>query len=412
MPEMSKAKERRVRPFDLKALDESGQFKGLAAVYTVPDDFNDVIEPGAFTRTIQHKGGKFPMLWNHIMSEPIGVNSVEDSDQGLAVTGKINLDVVRGRETHALMKQAKAEGLPFGLSIGFDTIQAEWAGSTRHVKEIRLWEISPTLFPAQRLATVHDVKAHDEKSEGKPVGPYATFDECVSDNQDKDNPEGYCAFLEQQVKGQWPGDQSRWQARIDAMFARNTKGIRVSREEVAKFCASCAEKMAASGLATIIITPSMAKQLPEQLLRGIADGYSEQKAFFADCVDHPPAGVDDPESFCAWLQYQCSGGYPAEVATVLQGVRYVLQTIAVPSVRALSATSYGLDGKSQQLVSDVHGYLQEGLMALMVLLLSEPGLPSKGEHDRRSVSAPEVYQLSQLMREMQSSMRLRHAGTV
>src|SRR3972149_810840 len=102
MPETSKAKERRVRPFELKALDETGQFNGLAAVYGVADDFGDIIEPGAFTRTIQHRGGKFPMHWNHMLSEPIGINLVEDSPLGLGVTGKMNLDVARARETHSL----------------------------------------------------------------------------------------------------------------------------------------------------------------------------------------------------------------------------------------------------------------------------------------------------------------------
>lgn len=205
MPEASKAKERRVRPFELKSLDETGQFAGLAAVYNVPDDFGDIIEPGAFTRTIQHRGGKFPMHWNHMLNEPIGINLVEDSALGLGVTGKMNMDVARARETHALMKQAKAEGVPFGLSIGFDTVQAEFKGLNRHVKEIRLWEISPTFFPAQRLATVADVKSSGTR-EGKPVGPFDDFDDCVNQSQDKDDPEAFCAFLEHQTAGTWPED--------------------------------------------------------------------------------------------------------------------------------------------------------------------------------------------------------------
>lgn len=395
---------------ELKVLGDTGEFEGLAAVYDVKDDLGDVIEHGAFARTLHHRGGKVPMLWNHQMNEVIGFGDLADSQKGLVIKGHLNLEITRAREIHALMKQAKAESVPFGLSIGYDAINPKWEGDTRHLKEIRLWEVSPTIFPAQSMANVSAVKSRGP-SEGKPFGDFASFEECVAQNQDKDNPEGFCAFLHQQMTGQWPGDKSRWQARIDALFAR-TKSIRLSREEVATFCASCAEKMATNGLATIIITPSMAKHLPEQLLQGIADGYSEQKAFFADCVDHPPADVDDPESFCAWLQEQCSGGFPAEVATVVQGVRYLLQTIALPSVRTLATKSYGLDGSGQQLVSDATGHLQQGLMALMVLLLSESGSPSKGEHDRRSVQEPEVYRLSQLMREMQSAMRLRQVEPV
>lgn len=203
----SSAKERRVRPFELKAVEEAGQFAGLAAVYGVVDDYGDVIEPGAFTRTLHHKGGKVPILWNHTPHEPIGFGTVEDSALGLGVVGHLNLDVTRARETHALMKQAKAEGMPFGLSFGFDTLQADWEGMKRHVKEVKLWEVSPTIFPAQPLAVVASVKAKGA-AEGKPFGGFDNFDDCVAQNQDKDDPEAFCAFLHQQITGDFPGDKS------------------------------------------------------------------------------------------------------------------------------------------------------------------------------------------------------------
>lgn len=209
MPEIaSKAKERRVKRLELRALDDAGQFEGLAAVYGVVDDFGDIIEPGAFTRTIQHKGGKVPILWQHDPREPIGIGVLADNALGLGITGKMNLDVARARETHSLMKQARAEGVPFGLSIGFDTIQADWKGAIRHVKEIRLWEVSPTLFPAQALATVASVKAGGQQAEGKPFGPFESFDDCVAQSQDKDDPEAFCAFLEHQASGGWPEDEA------------------------------------------------------------------------------------------------------------------------------------------------------------------------------------------------------------
>jgi hypothetical protein len=37
--------------------------------------------------------------------------------------------------------------------------------------------------------------------EGKPFAGYEDFDECVTDNQDKDDPEAYCGWLEEQAKG-------------------------------------------------------------------------------------------------------------------------------------------------------------------------------------------------------------------
>jgi hypothetical protein len=41
-----------------------------------------------------------------------------------------------------------------------------------------------------------------------PFGPYADFAECVADNQDKDNPEAFCAVLEEMLEGRTDGDET------------------------------------------------------------------------------------------------------------------------------------------------------------------------------------------------------------
>lgn len=38
-----------------------------------------------------------------------------------------------------------------------------------------------------------------------PFGPYGSFDDCVSKNGDKANPEAFCAWLEHKITGAWPG---------------------------------------------------------------------------------------------------------------------------------------------------------------------------------------------------------------
>lgn len=53
------------------------------------------------------------------------------------------------------------------------------------------------------------VKKKNEKSiETKPFGEYASFAECVRKNQDKRNPEAYCAELEKKITGKWPGEKA------------------------------------------------------------------------------------------------------------------------------------------------------------------------------------------------------------
>lgn len=195
--------------FELKTVGDAGEFEGFAAVYDTLDDAGDIIHRGAFSRTLHHKNGKFPILWQHQINEPLGFVTAIDDDTGLFVKGRLNLAVVRASETHALMKQALAEGIPFGLSIGYDAINPKWEGGTRHLREIRLWEVSPTLFPAQALATIAGVKQMRTKqqgTEGKPFGEYESFDACVAANQDKDDPEAFCAYLHEQITGDWPAE--------------------------------------------------------------------------------------------------------------------------------------------------------------------------------------------------------------
>jgi len=162
---VSQTKQTQSLSLELKALEEKdglGTFEGHAAVFGNVDSYKDIIEPGAFARSIQHRiasTGKaaFPILFNHDPMEPIGVTlSVAEDAKGLAVKGELNLNVQRGREVYALLKQ----GALSGLSIGFRTIQADMdSAGIRHLKEVQLYEWSPVVFPANELAQTTNVKA-------------------------------------------------------------------------------------------------------------------------------------------------------------------------------------------------------------------------------------------------------------
>jgi len=143
--------------FKLASIDEAkGEIEGLASVYGVVDSYNDVVEPGAFARTLDHKKGKVPLLWQHDSHEPIGVAYLADSKDGLRVHGKLNLAVGKAREAFELVKQ----GAINGFSIGYETVKESWEGSIRYLKELSLWEVSVVTFPANdeaRIATVKSV---------------------------------------------------------------------------------------------------------------------------------------------------------------------------------------------------------------------------------------------------------------
>src|SRR5260221_110039 len=63
---------------ELKATDqEKGIFEGYLSVYGNVDSYKDIVEPGAFTKTIKDARGRqgkylFPLLWQHDPKDPIG----------------------------------------------------------------------------------------------------------------------------------------------------------------------------------------------------------------------------------------------------------------------------------------------------------------------------------------------------
>jgi hypothetical protein len=145
--------------------DEKGTFTGYASVFGVVDSYRDIVDKGAFKKSLKDKK-EFPILWSHNIMEPIGVALLKEDDMGLRIeAGKLNLDVQRAKEVRSLMKQGAIEG----ISFGYQTIDAKPDRDdpqTRHLREVKLWEISPCVFPACGEAQVDEVK--DALSPGEP----------------------------------------------------------------------------------------------------------------------------------------------------------------------------------------------------------------------------------------------------
>ena len=152
--------ERKTFRLKLNDLDDQGVFTGYAGIFAIEDLQNDIIERGAFKRTLDHSGGSVPILWQHKSEEPIGVGlEAKEDTNGLYVRGQLNLDTQRGKEAYSLLKQGAIKG----LSIGYDAVKKEYKDGKRLLKEIKLYEYSVVTFPAQPLANVLDVKEEGSK---------------------------------------------------------------------------------------------------------------------------------------------------------------------------------------------------------------------------------------------------------
>lgn len=145
---------------DIKSVSDAGEFEGHGSVFNVEDSYGDIVVPGAFKRTLdEHRSeGTLPaMLWQHDASQPIGVyTDMKEDAAGLYVKGQILLETTKGREAHALLKAKAIRGLSIGF-INRDSSRDEATG-IRKVKDVDLWEVSLVTFPANRSATVEQVK--------------------------------------------------------------------------------------------------------------------------------------------------------------------------------------------------------------------------------------------------------------
>lgn len=156
---------------------------GFSSIFGNVDDGGDVIEPGAYRKTLAERGGRLRWLWQHDAGLPPTAKIVEireaerdelpaevlaqfpEASGGLLVKREY-LDTPRGNEVLAGLR-AGAIG---EMSIGYDAIQAEYpqglavAGRTvrRRLKEIRLWECSDVLWGMN--AATANLKALERKA--------------------------------------------------------------------------------------------------------------------------------------------------------------------------------------------------------------------------------------------------------
>src|SRR5579859_2551658 len=137
-------------PNSLKDVDAmQGVICGYASSFNVVDDGNDMVLPGAYTKTIaeQGPGSKQPrikFLYQHDTTAILGVPRVLKEDGfGLYFEAKI-APTALGKDVLTLYQ----EGCITEHSIGYEVVQADWdrAQAVRLLKELRLFEFSAVTF--------------------------------------------------------------------------------------------------------------------------------------------------------------------------------------------------------------------------------------------------------------------------
>jgi HK97 family phage prohead protease len=153
-------------PQEIKSI-EGRTVTGIFSVFGNVDSYGDIVEPGAFRKTLKERKGKFFHLWQHNFYEP-PIARVEDikelsrnelpqyilkafpeSTGGMEVT-RTYLDTPRANEVLTGIK----DGVPYEMSFGFDAIPdktkyEEVEGRRiRRLKEVKHYETSDVLWGA------------------------------------------------------------------------------------------------------------------------------------------------------------------------------------------------------------------------------------------------------------------------
>jgi len=157
------AREYKAVSFELERVDEStGEFSGYASIFGNVDQGGDIVEKGAFAKTIVEDFDRIKIFFQHDDSElPIGRPlELREDDKGLYIRGKIS-STQKGRDIQTLMK----DGVLNELSIGYDAVlyDIDEATQVRHLKQVKLWEVSIVTWAMNDQATIEDVKSLAEE---------------------------------------------------------------------------------------------------------------------------------------------------------------------------------------------------------------------------------------------------------
>ena len=146
-----------------KATDGPGELEGWASVYNVIDQQDDIVLPGAFTRTISHmraSGRVVPLSKDHDTSLDSVIGSlshVEDVPYGLKIRAKFSSTP----EAQSARVKA-AEGHLAGLSILGPIVQKgmtiKGGREIRLLKEVGLAQVALTAYPANMDSVVTAAK--------------------------------------------------------------------------------------------------------------------------------------------------------------------------------------------------------------------------------------------------------------
>lgn len=152
--------------------DEPGTFEAIVSVFGNVDQGGDIVEKGAFTKSLKERGLP-PIVWSHEWrTPPIGVTlKAEERDEGLYLKGRLFVgegeDSPVARAVYTAMRSEDGNGkaalreFSFGYQAVDYDIEKSGDGQVRRLKEVDIFEAGPTLLgmnPETRLLGVKSLE--------------------------------------------------------------------------------------------------------------------------------------------------------------------------------------------------------------------------------------------------------------
>ena len=150
--------------FDIKGIDDEGKFSGYASTFGNEDLVGDIVQKGAFTKTLLKGAEAVQMFYQHDSAEIIGeFTKLHEDEKGLFFEGQLFVKKIqRAKEVHFLMQKNKLKAVSIGYRIESKSFDAD---GRRLLKQVDLMEISVVTYPANPEATIDRVKSISEMSE-------------------------------------------------------------------------------------------------------------------------------------------------------------------------------------------------------------------------------------------------------
>ncbi len=153
------------KSFEIKShkaeADGSLIIEGYGAIFGNVDSVNDVINPGAFTKTLQERADRIAFCLQHDIYNPIGkILDIKEDSIGLWLQVKLS---AAEQDTQTKIR----EGILTEMSIGYRVINCldgtVDGKSITYLNEVMLYEVSLVTIAANELAIITGMKSDEKK---------------------------------------------------------------------------------------------------------------------------------------------------------------------------------------------------------------------------------------------------------